>query len=119
MLGFLSMNLESNTIFRYFLSGEKQGKLDIFIEGLPGGPDGLRRTPDGRYLVALITNNNPAQASIPEALGPYPGIRGAVMAFVTGIQSLLANSNRKLPFSTTRRVTHVVNDKGTSKLELN
>ena len=47
-------------ITRYWLSGERQGTHDVFVDGLPGYPDNITRTPDGRFLVGLSLQRLPA-----------------------------------------------------------
>ena len=40
-------------ITRYWLKGPSAGTHDVFVDGLPGYPDNITRTPDGRFLVGL------------------------------------------------------------------
>jgi len=42
-------------IMRYWLKGEKAGTSDIFIDNLPGFPDGVSSNRKGRFWVALPT----------------------------------------------------------------
>ncbi|ESR58955.1 Str synth domain-containing protein [Citrus sinensis] len=42
---------------RYWLKGPRQGRLESFIEHLPGGPDNINLAPDGSFWVALIKMN--------------------------------------------------------------
>ncbi len=45
-------------ITRYWLKGPKAGSSDIFIDNLPGFPDNISSTGDGRFWVALFTVRN-------------------------------------------------------------
>lgn len=45
-------------ITRYWLKGEKAGKSDVFIEGLPGFPDNLSYDGKQRFWVALVSPRN-------------------------------------------------------------
>jgi sugar lactone lactonase YvrE len=40
---------------RHWLKGEKRGQSDIFIDNLPGLPDGISRGPSGRFWIALYS----------------------------------------------------------------
>jgi len=46
-------------ISRYWLNGPKAGTSEIFIENLPGFPDNISATEDGRFWVAVFTVRNP------------------------------------------------------------
>lgn len=39
---------------RYWLKGELEGKLDVFIDNLPGAPDNINLAPDGSFWIALL-----------------------------------------------------------------
>ncbi|KAL5711700.1 hypothetical protein ACHQM5_013956 [Ranunculus cassubicifolius] len=41
-------------ILKYHLKGENKGKLEVFIENLPGGPDNIKLAPDGTFWVGLV-----------------------------------------------------------------
>ena len=46
-------------VLRHWLRGEKAGATEVFIEGLPGFPDGLSRAADGGFWLALILPDSP------------------------------------------------------------
>jgi sugar lactone lactonase YvrE len=46
-------------IVRYWLAGPRAGSHEIFVEGLPGYPDNITRTPDGHFLVGLSLQRIP------------------------------------------------------------
>jgi len=58
-------------IRRYWLSGEKAGTNDIFIDNLPGFPDGVSSNREGTFWLALFTVRNPLM----DALHPYPSLK--------------------------------------------
>ncbi|MFI3588531.1 hypothetical protein, partial [Klebsiella pneumoniae] len=37
-----------------WLNGERKGKLEIFIENLPGSPDNINLAPDGTFWIAIM-----------------------------------------------------------------
>jgi len=44
---------------RYWLTGPKKGQSDLFIENLPGFPDGISQGLDGLFWIALVSPRNP------------------------------------------------------------
>jgi sugar lactone lactonase YvrE len=55
-------------ISRYWLEGERAGTTEIFAENLPGFPDNISRTEDGRIWVPLSSPRHP----LADLLAPYP-----------------------------------------------
>ena len=45
--------------YRYWLKGPKAGTHEVFLENLPGPPDGLARSSDGNFWVAVPTEFPP------------------------------------------------------------
>lgn len=58
-------------ITRYWLKGDKKGTSEVFIDNLPGFPDGISSTPRGTFWVAMFTVRNPTA----DALAGYPWVR--------------------------------------------
>lgn len=61
-------------ITRYWLKGEKAGQSDVFIDNLPGFPDNISATRDGRFWLALFTVRNPQM----DAMHPRPRVKKIV-----------------------------------------
>jgi sugar lactone lactonase YvrE len=61
-------------VHRVWLSGAKQGQSDIFIDNLPGFPDGISSNGKGKFWLALVT---PRDAGL-DALLPRPFLRKVV-----------------------------------------
>jgi sugar lactone lactonase YvrE len=61
-------------IRRYWLKGERAGTTEIFVENLPGFPDNISRTPDGRIWVPMSSPRH----SVADTLGPWPSLRKVV-----------------------------------------
>lgn len=55
-------------ITRYWLTGGRAGTHDVFVDGLPGYPDNITRTPDGSFLVGLSLQRLPGL----DAQRPHP-----------------------------------------------
>ena len=45
----LMVELTTYRVLRYWLKGKKKGETDIFIDNLPGFPNGISRRPDGSF----------------------------------------------------------------------
>jgi sugar lactone lactonase YvrE len=58
-------------ITRYWLKGDKAGTTDTFIDNLPGFPDNISATADGRFWLALFTVRNPQM----DAMHPKPWLK--------------------------------------------
>ncbi|XP_072971668.1 protein STRICTOSIDINE SYNTHASE-LIKE 4-like isoform X2 [Typha angustifolia] len=39
---------------KYWLKGDQQGEVEVFIDNLPGGPDNINLAPDGSFWIALL-----------------------------------------------------------------
>ena len=65
----------SYSVRRYWLRGPKQGESEVFIDDLPGFPDGIAS--NGRVMVwlALVNRRDPAL----DKLLPHPFLRKVVM----------------------------------------
>jgi sugar lactone lactonase YvrE len=69
-------------ILRYWLAGPRAGTEEVFIESLPGFPDNINLTDDGRLWVALPS---PRVAAV-DRLAPYPFLRKVVMRLPEAMQ---------------------------------
>jgi sugar lactone lactonase YvrE len=58
-------------VMRYWLTGEKKGTSDVFIENLPGYPDGISSSPRGTFWLAMFTVRNP----LADRLASMPWLR--------------------------------------------
>jgi sugar lactone lactonase YvrE len=77
-------------ITRYWLSGDRAGQSDVFIDNLPGFPDNRSATRDGRFWLALFTVRNAQMdrmharpqvkkvSRLPRAMWPQPAPHGFV-----------------------------------------
>jgi sugar lactone lactonase YvrE len=62
-------------IHRLWLTGPKQGQSDIFVDNLPGFPDGISSNRHDRFWLALVT---PRDKTL-DTLLPYPFLRKVVL----------------------------------------
>ncbi|MEM9361894.1 MAG: SMP-30/gluconolactonase/LRE family protein [Bacteroidota bacterium] len=54
----LMVELTTYRVLRYWLKGSKKGKIDVFIDNLPGFPNGISRRPDGSFWVGFSTSRD-------------------------------------------------------------
>lgn len=62
-------------VIRYWLTGEKKGKSEIFIDTLPGFPDGISSNGKGVFWLALASPRNP----MIDSLADKPFMRKVIM----------------------------------------
>ncbi|BDS12887.1 SMP-30/gluconolactonase/LRE family protein [Aureispira anguillae] len=73
----LMVDLAKYRILRYWLKGEKKGKIDQFIDNLPGLPNGISRRKDGSFWLGFTTQ----RSDVLDDLQPKIGMK----KFVYGI----------------------------------
>lgn len=71
----LAVETGAYRVLRLWLRGPKQGQAEVFINNLPGFPDGIATGLDGRFWIALAAPRDP----LLDAFGPFPRLRGAVL----------------------------------------
>ncbi|KAJ8437560.1 hypothetical protein Cgig2_017913 [Carnegiea gigantea] len=52
---------------KYWLQGDQKGKIEIFVENLPGAPDNINLAPDGSFWIALFQVAKHLVATFPRA----------------------------------------------------
>lgn len=57
-------------VYKYYLKGSKAGQKEIFINELPGYPDGISRASDGSFWISIVAPPSPLTTFI-----PYRGAR--------------------------------------------
>mmetsp|Transcript_54424 Transcript_54424/g.158136 ORF Transcript_54424/g.158136 Transcript_54424/m.158136 type:complete len:397 (-) Transcript_54424:294-1484(-) len=71
---------------RYWLSGPKKGTHEVMVDKLPGYPDGISRSRDGGFWVALIIQLSP----MPKMLAAFPKVRQFISHFAMDILPYVA-----------------------------
>ncbi len=61
-------------VLRYWLSGDKQGTTEVFIDNLPAFPDGISRGSEGVFWLALVS----PRSSLLDMLSTWPFVRKIV-----------------------------------------
>ncbi len=70
------------SVRRYWLRGEKAGQSDVFIDNLPGFPDGISSNGNGIFWVSLVNRRDPAV----DWLMAHPFLRKVVWRLPSFIQ---------------------------------
>lgn len=78
----LAVETGAYRIHRVWLSGPKAGQSEIFIDNLPGFPDGISSNRRDKFWLALVT---PRDKTLDRLL-PYPYLRKVVMRLPTFLQ---------------------------------
>jgi len=63
-------------VIRFWLSGSKQGQAEIFIDNLPGFPDGISSNGKGKFWLSLVT---PRDELLDTRLLPHPFLRKIIV----------------------------------------
>ena len=61
-------------VLRYWINGPRSGSFEVFVENLPGFPDGISSNGEGVFWLALISPRN----SLLDKLAPSPFLRRVI-----------------------------------------
>ena len=67
-------------VMRFWLKGPRQGQAEVFIDNLPGFPDGISSNGKGKFWLALVT---PRDEVLDTKLLPHPFLRKVVVRLPT------------------------------------
>lgn len=81
-------------VHRYHLEGKSKGKLEVFIDNLPGLPDNIRSNSRGGYWIALFIANVNNEIDMTKTLDSYPVIRKALARMVHIAESTISLINK-------------------------
>jgi sugar lactone lactonase YvrE len=93
----LMVDLTKYRILRYWLKGEKQGQTDIFIDNLPGLPNGIARRKDGSFWLGHTTRRD----DLLDKMQPKPAMKKVVFSIPLWMQP------KQEPFG---MIMHISND---------
>lgn len=86
-----------NRVMKYHLRGKKEGKLEVFIDNLPGIPDNIRTNGQGGYWLPLYMAFPPGQTDLTNVLKPYPTVRKVFARIISIIRSVILFVDRFCP----------------------
>jgi len=78
----LLVELTKYRILRYWLKGARKGQKDVFIDNLPGFPNGISRRKDGSFWLGFTTRRN----DFLDKIHPKPFLKKLVYALPLWIQ---------------------------------
>ena len=93
-------------VLRYWLTGEKKGTWDVFVDNLPGFPDNIASNGKGMFWLALANPRN----AIADALAPYPRLRRAVWKLPKVLQPKPVRYSFVLGLDTSGKVSRNLQD---------
>lgn len=91
---------------RLWLAGPRAGQDDVFVDGLPGFPDGISRGEDGRFWLALAS----PRSRIVDLAAPWPWLRRVIAALPAGVQPAPARTAHAVALDRDGRVVEVLAD---------
>src|SRR5262249_32200086 len=91
---------------RYWLAGPKQGQSDIFIDNLPGFPDGISSNGRDTFWLSLV---NPRDSTL-DALLPHPFLRKVVLRLPSFLQPAIKRYAFVLALDANGRVVRNLQD---------
>jgi sugar lactone lactonase YvrE len=91
---------------RYWLTGAKQGQADIFIDNLPGFPDGISSNGRDIFWLALVNRRD----SVLDGLMPYPFLRKIVWRLPSFLQPNIKRYAFALALDTNGQVVRNLQD---------
>ncbi|WP_027000426.1 SMP-30/gluconolactonase/LRE family protein [Eisenibacter elegans] len=91
---------------KYWLKGDKKGQSEIWLDNLPGFPDGILYDGQGLYWIALY---NPRNAILDRIL-PSPMLRKVVYRLPTFLQPKVTNTALAIAVDAQGKVKHTLYD---------
>lgn len=93
-------------VIRVWLSGPKQGQSDVFLENLPGFPDGIASNGKDKFWLALVAPRN----KVLDKLLPYPFLRKVIARLPKFLQPKPARYSFVLALDSTGQVVDNLQD---------
>jgi sugar lactone lactonase YvrE len=101
----------ARTGVRHWITGERAGRRDLLVEGLPGYPDNIARGSDGLIWVSIASPVDPLVERLQR--GPVP-LRRAVTRIPERLQPKPKRTVRVQAYDDTGRLVHDVDHPGTA-----
>lgn len=93
-------------VTRYWLKGDKAGTSDIFIDNLPGFPDGISRGADGRFWLAIPSPRNPVM----DDAHPKPWLKELLVKLPKFLQPAAIKQGMVIELNSAGEVVHTYHD---------
>lgn len=92
---------------RHWLAGPQQGESEVFIDNLPGFPDGISSNGKGIFWLALVS---PRQSMVDTIMLPHPFLRKIIMRLPETLRPAAENYGFILGLDTDGHVVHNLQD---------
>lgn len=99
-------------VMRLWLSGEKQGQLEIVVDALPGMPDGISRASDGGFWVAMVS----PRSAVLDGLAPYPWLRKIIARLPAALLPAVKPFAMVIKLDAAGNPTHVLHDPASRRI---
>jgi sugar lactone lactonase YvrE len=96
----------SYRVRRFWLNGSKQGQSDVFIDNLPGFPDGISSNGRGTFWLALVNRRDSAL----DSLHPHPFLKKIVWRLPSFLQPNIKRYAFVLALDTNGKVVQNLQD---------
>jgi len=93
-------------VTRYWLKGDKAGTSDIFIDNLPGFPDGISAGSGGIFWLAIPSPRNPVMDDV----HPKPWLKELIVKLPTFMQPAAIKQGMVIALNETGDVVHTYHD---------
>ena len=93
-------------VMRLWLTGPRQGQSEVFIENLPGFPDGISSNGKDKFWLALVTPRN----KLLDRLLPYPFLRKVIARLPKALQPKPARYSFVIALDSTGHVVENLQD---------
>ncbi|XP_046401505.1 adipocyte plasma membrane-associated protein-like [Ischnura elegans] len=98
----------ASRIIRYHLKGPKKGQTDVFLDGLPGAPDNIKRTENDGFFIALTAHRAPGGFNVLEFLGMHPILQKFFARMFMLIELPFAFIDSVIPNFYTKKIVHMI-----------
>jgi len=95
-------------LHKYYLTGEKAGTSEVFIDSLPGIPDNIKLNDNGNYYVGMISPRLPGKPHILEVIGPHYLLRRFIVRLISIVMIPIRFFNSILPNPVTMKFDYWV-----------
>jgi sugar lactone lactonase YvrE len=99
-------------VMRLWLSGPRQGQLEVFANNLPGMPDGISRASDGGFWVAMVS----PRSAILDGLADYPWLRKIIARVPNALLPEVKPFSMVLKLDAAGNPAYVLNDPASSRI---
>lgn len=96
---------------RVYVRGPRQGEVELFIDNLPGFPDGISTGEDGTFWLALYAPRN----ALLDAAGPKPWLRKLIFRIPESLQPKPKRHPFVLGLDAEGKVIHDLQDAGSTR----